>query len=247
MIHKKEIFSSKISFVTTCMNRSYSIKKTLIHNIENLKQFNNIEFVLLNYDSHDDLDSYIKENCQKYIEAGILNYYKLQEKVEFFQRSRAKNIAYKLSNGNIIHNVDAEWLMYSPIVDLIRKNFVNGQEKRTLHIGGRGGGIVNYKKHFIDAGGYDERMNVWGFEDSDLFNRLKIGFGFEHIRTTLLPYADNIKTRRDERNKNIPSKFNTDNYKIHQENMNNKQWIVNKNIEWGKSNVLKNFKEEIKT
>jgi hypothetical protein len=246
MIHKKPEHQNKISMITTCMNRAHSIKKTLIHNINNLIDYkDSLEFVLINYDSKDDLEEYILNNCQQYIDSGLLSYYKLIENVEFFSRSRAKNIGHRLAKGNVVHNADAEWLMYKPIVELINAQFVTGEEKKTLHVGGNGGGIVNYKKHFIEAGGYDERMHEWGFEDSDLFNRLRIGLKFEHVRVPPSPYASNIHTRRPERNVNVPRPFFADNYKIHKENMANKKWVVNTDKPWGSGKLIHNFKEEI--
>jgi hypothetical protein len=236
----------KVSFVTTCMNRAYSIKKTLIHNIKNSARYlDRVEFVLLNYDSKDDLDDYIKKECMQYIDWGILKYYKLTESEEYFHMARAKNIVYKVANNELIHNVDAEWLIYPPIFKLIFNEFKTGDEQKILHIGGYGGGIVNYKKHFLQVNGYDERMFGWGRDDSDFFNRLRYGYEFNLKKVPFHPYAKNITTKLKARDKNLPQECKTDNDKIAKNNIQLKNWIVNQDYPWGKANLLLNFSQNI--
>jgi len=235
----------KLTSVTTCMNRMESIKKTLVHNINACKN-PNVDFVLLNYGSKDKLDHYINSSCMEYIRNGKLKYYKVLDDIQFFHHARAKNIAYKVASGNVIFNSDAEWFSHEPLFELAFKEFKTGEEKKTLHIGGRGGALMNYKKHFEMVNGYNEEMVGWGFEDSDFYNRLRFGFKFDHKRVAFKPYGDIIwraHPRRD--STNIPKELIKDNYAIHRMNIDNGGFVVNKNKPWGSAKLLLNFTEEI--
>jgi hypothetical protein len=245
MIHKRIIQNIKLSSVTTCMNRVESIKQTLIENIKASGHLN-VDFVLLNYGSKDGLEEYIKETCMPYIFSGKLKYYRVLDNIEFFHHARAKNIAYKLSSGNLVFNSDAEWFSYSSLFNLVFEEFKTGEENKTLHIGGRGGALVNYKKHFEMIHGYNEEMVGWGFEDSDFFNRLRYGFNFEHKRTDFSPYGSIIWRAHPKRDStNIPKDLIKWNYKIHKQNIARKKFIANEGNTWGSAKVLLNFKEEI--
>ncbi len=64
----------KISICTTCMDRLAQLKETYIKNIEDNINYPNLEFVLLNYNSKDDLDTWAISDLKPYIDKGIVNY-----------------------------------------------------------------------------------------------------------------------------------------------------------------------------
>jgi hypothetical protein len=114
-----------------------------------------------------------------------------------------------------------------------------------LHIGGRGGGLVNYRQHFLDAGGYNEAMRGWGRDDSDFFNRLRYGFDIELIKTRMQPYAKNLKNKQV-RNANVPTHIQlTDNNKLAKNALVSKRYVANQGIRWGEGLFLKNFIETV--
>ena len=53
----------KISFCTNCMGRTDDLKQTYLQNIEDNKEYPNVEFVLLNYNSKDDIDQLVMAIC----------------------------------------------------------------------------------------------------------------------------------------------------------------------------------------
>jgi predicted glycosyltransferase involved in capsule biosynthesis len=238
-----------LASVTTCMNRSFNIKRTLPYNLESSKNFKNAIFTLVNYGSKDDLDDFVKNNLMDHINNNKLKYVKVLDNIEFFHHARAKNIGIKLSNADIIFNSDAEWFSNASLFELIFEEFTTGQEKKTLHIGGRGGAIVNYKKHIIQVGGYDEDMIGWGFEDSDLFNRFRYGFDFEHKRTSFEPFTHSIREMRRSHpprdSTNVPQDRIRNNRALHKQKMERKIYLANQNKAWGSAKVLINFKEEL--
>ena len=56
----------KLSFLTACMDRLHHLKETYLYNISQSKSISkcDVEFVLLNYNSGDDIDEWVKLNTQ---------------------------------------------------------------------------------------------------------------------------------------------------------------------------------------
>ena len=57
----------KISFYTTCMGRLKHVKRTLPKNIEENKDYDNCEFVILDYNSPDGLANWIVDNFKEHL------------------------------------------------------------------------------------------------------------------------------------------------------------------------------------
>jgi len=168
----------KISFCTICMNRLYHLKETLPKNIEDNINYENIEFVVLNYNSKDDLDCWMKSEMAEYINSGVVKYYRTIEP-NTFQRSHAKNVVSKQATGDIICNVDADNFIGFGFAEYINNAFnINPSiymavdKKNTMR--DCHGRICLLKEDFLTLEGYDESMSGYGFEDYDLWNRLEL-------------------------------------------------------------------------
>ena len=173
----------KISFCITCMNRSEHIKKTLLKNILNNINYPNVEFVLLDYNSKDDLEFWVRGNLDEYIKLGVLKYYQTREP-KYFHASKAKNMAHRFATGNIVCNLDADNFTGKDFAYFI--NYVLNKKPKSIGscMGytysekffdnfGIGGRIFLFKKYFDLIGGYDESFNGWNYEDSDFVTRSK--------------------------------------------------------------------------
>ena len=69
----------QISFCITCMNRLKHLQETLEKNIDNFL-VDEVEFVVLDYNSQDGLEEWIAQSMMKYIGDGcILVYYRTTE------------------------------------------------------------------------------------------------------------------------------------------------------------------------
>ena len=158
----QDIFKYKISFCTVCMNRLHHLKKTLPKNIKDNRSYGNIEFVVLNYNSKDKLDEWIKTEMSEYIANGILKYIVTREP-EHFLRSHSKNIAAKYATGDIVCNVDADNYIGKGFADYIHQKFKENKnsylavdrQTATMDCFGR---ICLLKDDFILLKGYDENM-----------------------------------------------------------------------------------------
>ncbi len=165
-----------ISFCTVCMNRLQHLKQTLHKNIQDNINYQKVEFVLLDYNSSDGLDLYVNNTFGEELRDGRLVCYKTFTPL-YFNRSHSKNLAFRLANGDIICNVDAdnftgkEFACYINEVFNKRQNlFLSTCKAASTDVVGR---ICMRKKDFLLVKGFDERMTCYGFEDLDLINRLE--------------------------------------------------------------------------
>lgn len=144
-----------------------------------------MEFVLLDYNSTDGLEEWVKE-LQYYIDTGILVYYRTEEPLNY-HRTHSRNMAFRLSTGDIVCNLDADNFLGEGFASYILDIFNQGDETFfcTPQYSERDviGRICVRRKHFFTVNGYDETLSGYGLEDIDLYNRLeKVG-----LQQRLLP------------------------------------------------------------
>jgi len=176
------MFKNKISFCTVSMNRLNHIKETILDNIKDNISYKNLEFVLLDYNSDDNLKSWIKSNLSSFIDQGVLKYYRTEEP-KSFHRSHSRNVALKLAKGDIVCNLDADNYLGKEFAHYINYQF-SFKDKIFLTSGkhdGSFGKVCIKKKDFINVQGYDEKFSGWGYEDEDLYKRL-CDYGLERER-----------------------------------------------------------------
>jgi hypothetical protein len=160
----------KISFCTVCMNRLEFLKQTLPKNIENNLDYGNIEFIVFNYNSQDEIDEWINTEMFQYIEQGILKYIKTSQP-EYFLMSHSKNVVSRQASGDIICNVDADNFTGKGFAEFINESFSKDEniylsvDKNTQR--DCCGRICLKKDDFTILRGY-------GYEDYDLRNRLEL-------------------------------------------------------------------------
>lgn len=176
----------KISFCMTCMNRLHHITRTMPVSIKANLSYEKVEFVLLDYNSKDGLEQWVKTNMMEYIESGILVYYQMAEpKPRFFNMTHAKNVAHKLGTGDVLCNLDADNFALEGHADYLMDVFWEYFDEdifvapcRRMRGSGSGAGvwgrICTRKKKFYEVGGYNEVWNRWGGDDHDYNKRLRM-------------------------------------------------------------------------
>lgn len=194
------ITRKKISFCITCMNRLHHLKKTLEKNILENNLFNDVEFLVLDYNSTDGLDEWMKTKMEKYIMSDILVYYKTTDP-KVYNRSHSRNMAFRLSRGELICNLDADNFLgkdfAKKMVEDLSNDF-NSFYTSDCRINDVFGRIVVSRKNFFDTKGYNEHLIGYGFEDVDLFNRL-IKCGVKHLMFSNPDYYNVISHSKLER------------------------------------------------
>jgi hypothetical protein len=171
-----------VAFCTTVKGRLQHLQVTLPTNLADNP--GDAKFIVLDYNSPDGLLDYLKANHQKDIDSGKLVVYSFTEPGPF-KMAHAKNIAHRLGileGAEILCNLDAdnftgpgfeyyiEDMFESQDVYLWAKMIQHGPDKLTRGITGR---IVVSKTAFLNAGGYDEKYNIWSPDDKDFNIRLK--------------------------------------------------------------------------
>jgi hypothetical protein len=170
----------KISFCTVCMNRAIHVKNTLLKNIRDNANYPNIEFVLLDYNSGDDLYTWAKNELQPYIDKGILKYFRTTDPLYFYM-SHSKNMALRLATGEILCSLDAdnytgvgfaEYIntLFNKEEDIFLSPLAIGREKKWWDVQGR---VCLTQDDFYKYRGYDEQVMDYGYEDKDLKTRME--------------------------------------------------------------------------
>jgi hypothetical protein len=263
---KRSIFNPKnkpdeevsISFVTRCMNRLHDLKETLPKNIQDNKNYKNLEFLILDYNSKDGLEEWIKKEMMDQIECGRLNYYRTEEP-EFFCPNHSQNITFKLAQNKLVANVDTDNFThenysqrlnecaypYKDKILIVPDNFLLPNSTLLL-LKGR---FCLYKSDIESLRGFDEDLDDgFGNDDVNFVFRCFLR-GFKLIRYEKHFSDDRIDTPDDQKvlyikNKNFEymKRFNGS---ITWEKLKTGTTIVNKNRHWGKATLIKNFKEKI--
>jgi len=226
------------------MNRTEHLKQTYPTNLDDHVE-RDVEFVLLNYNSQDELNDWVREDLQQYIDSGILNYYHTVEP-EFWDMSHAKNVAHRLGQSDVLCNLDADNFIgdgfYDCIIDLVWEKDDQFIRKRG---NGKGGRVALKRKHFYAVGGYDEKFCLgWGHEDMDMNSRL-LRYGLNRVKPVdfeIIHHKKSLRTKYS-REKNM-----WDSRDIHKEILtdNDEEGLVVANSDkvFGKAIVFKNFDYE---
>ena len=163
-----------LTFCITCMNRLRHLQKTLLENIKDNDLAEDIEFLILDYNSSDGLEDWVKQNFIKHINSGLLVYYR-NITPAIYDRSHSRNMAFKLSNSEIVCNLDADNYSGNGFAFFLMENFKKNNNvfyTSDLSIRDIGGRIAMLKDDFIRVRGYNEIFSGYGFEDVDIVTRL---------------------------------------------------------------------------
>lgn len=231
-----------VSIVTTCMDRCEDLKKTLKPNILSNADYENLQFVVLNYNSKDDMDEFmLGPEIKPYIDSGKVLYIKTKSP-KHYSMSKSRNLAFRQAKDGIVTSVDADNFTGDGFASYLNKMgnlqpqkccFCKG--KRLIH-----GRIGFFKSEFEnELGGYDEKIENYGAEDHDLMARaMCLGY-------TMMWWAGNspsdftkrIKTPRSLITKNFQEKsWKTSEYVNKQyvmEKLKKKDFVANVGVKWG--------------
>lgn len=234
--HKEPKKYYNISICTTCMDRLEDLKQTYIKNIEDNKDYPNIEFVLLNYNSHDDLDTWVYRELDPYDKTGIFCYYHV-DWPKYYSMAHSRNVAFKLATGDIVCSVDGDHFINKGFAAKINE-LANTLGPKTIFVKSEQknrGRIAMFKKDFLDIGGYDEEIKDYGFEDRDLLYRAS-ALGFKVVK-----YGGEYFNLTSDHRRHPVSNYVNKEWKYTQErnalvslyNLYRKKYIANQNKPWG--------------
>lgn len=167
------------------MNRLHQLKQTLMKNLEDTANYSNLEIVLLDYNSQDGMEEWVKTHLMRYIESKRLIYYRTTDP-ESWNPSHSKNLAFKLADGDIICGIWADYYTGKGFPEYVNNCFKTDSNcvltpidfprtrKDYAAPGDVLGKVCVKKVDFLKVRGFDERMDKHGFEDYDFINRLEM-------------------------------------------------------------------------
>ena len=208
----------KISFCITCKGRLHHLQQTLPLNLRNAASYLNAEFVVLDYDSKDGLEQWIKNHFQDEITNGRIRYAKIENKPHFHM-THAKNLAHRVATGEILCNLDADNVIASGFAEWINKQFSANSDiytrphrktllRRKIFHGdqrGLGGRIAIHRDHFFNLRGYDEARDGYGDDDGNLDARAHLS-GLTRVNVPYEMLGSVILHSDEERVKNMDPK-----------------------------------------
>ena len=208
--------------------RMYDLKKIMPHLIEVAKASPPVEIVILDYNSPDDLEEYIKT-----VESSAISYIKYNGR-DYYHMAHARNLSVRCATGEYIMITSADIYPDGMFLDKARQMINDGCI--WMHASQYTGVIVCEREEFISAGGYDERFEFYGPEDTELDARLKrrggkFGFlpnGLLHVIKT--PNSEKVKNYRlplSKREMHQRMKL------IYEENNRAEIMVANQDKEWG--------------
>jgi Sulfotransferase domain/N-terminal domain of galactosyltransferase len=181
-----------IVFCTTVKNRTQHLRETLPRNLaDNPKS----KFVVLDYNTEDDLIEYLCSEHLDEIKRGRLVIYVNRSEPKF-RIAHAKNQAYRcgmMEGADILVMLDADNFAGCGFEDHVRQKFDTApgvsylmpdfarlppqgkryNKEKPTHLGrGFYGRLVIRANDLVKIGGYNEKFDIWGSEDIDLLARL---------------------------------------------------------------------------
>jgi hypothetical protein len=198
--------------------------QTLPQNLQNESNNQNVEFVVLNYDSEDGLSDWIQSTFKSELASGRLVHVH-HTPAPNFKMAHAKNMAHRAGTGEILCNLDADniipkdfssWLLdrfdgnqrlaVSPrrltLMGFFRERWINKILGLPRPADGICGRIAISKDNFLKIGGYDEKFSAWGSDDIDFLLRARdLGVSVKRIPPTF--WGGVLKHGNEERLANL--------------------------------------------
>ncbi len=175
------------------MGRRQHVEATLLKNIQDnlpkTKDDPEVEFILLDYNSKDGLQDWIKNNAalKPFLDNSTLVYAKYPDATHF-HHAHAKNMAHRLATGDVVCNLDADNYTGKDFARYLATEFANGEHVLSHFTfgvmthdpdkNGFFGRISMRREDFLALGGYSETRfkKGWGYEDTDFIMRaMKLG------------------------------------------------------------------------
>ena len=226
-----------ISICIPCMNRLPDMKMSLPNNIGAANASPPVEIVILDYNSKDELSCYI-DQVRKDAPIGdgnSLRYFRYT-KPEYYHNAHARNLVSILAKGDYLVELGSDASLNEESIKTVRR-FIKDYQCEFMYPFGIEGIMVVKRDEFIKAGGYDERMELYGAEDKDLSYRL-IRRGLKHgelpANFVKINYTKRINKVKNYRLPEMSWKeMAAVNYVYLRENIANNAMVANEGKEWG--------------
>ncbi len=197
-----------ISICISSRGRLHHLQRTLRRNIDDNADYPDLEFVLLDYASTDGLGDWVRQEFSAEIASGRLVYYFTSQPTHF-HATHARNLSIRLARGEVVCAVDADnytgrgfaWYVADHVTpdSFLIGCRIDGDRLDPHDDEGCVGRYALYKTTFLDVGGMDEAHVGWGWDDLDLYARLRAkGYRWQTIdprHTRCIAHGDAERSR----------------------------------------------------
>jgi hypothetical protein len=216
---------SKISLVTSCMNRNEFLKLSLL---KSWVLFPFKEIIIVDWSSKEDVSLDLRygmidvgvdsSKCQAFLDAHNIDILKVRDK-KLYNHSEVRNYKVKHSTSDWILCIDADVMLttdFLSTLELTDENvyYINKSLKSDR---GLFGTSLFSRKLYDEVGGFDEEIKYWGSEDSQFYERAdKLGYKPADIRSYTMyhqPHDDKLRVENTPVN-DIYDSLTINNYKI---------------------------------
>ena len=190
-----------VSIIACCMNRHNTLKSVLHHwqKVDNVS-----EIVVVDWSSQPPLRSVVQHVAEADPRIRILRV----EGETNWVLSRAYNLAARASSFDTLIRTDCDYSLDQHFVSahsltaenpqFYAGNYNHARNENEVHLNGA---VYIKRDHFLRIGGYDERIQTYGWDDEDLYTRLvasglkRHNVSYEHV--SHLPHDDAARAQRD--------------------------------------------------
>lgn len=187
----------RIAFCTACHDRAPHVKLTLPDNLKSNADYANAVFVIIDYDSPDDLLDYLKTCHAAEIASGRVVVYSYRNGGEWHM-ARSKNISHRcalLEGADVLVNMDADNYTGHGFAHYIARQYAErgpdmfmwAKMVKGVLVRGINGRIIVTREQFMASGGYNEVYREWARDDRDFNERLcRLGYIPQEIDSRFL-------------------------------------------------------------
>jgi hypothetical protein len=235
----------RLSFCTVCKGRVQHLRQAYRGNIEaGLAEGGDVEYVLLNADSPDDMHEWVMDALREYMRDGVLVYYRATGAIPIYSIPAADNTAMRLATGDAVSNLMADNLITTAYVREVRAILSGERAGRPLACApsqcdrGTTGRASLFKQDFLRLGGYDERMRNWGYQDIDLVRRARAsGMAIRpwtrETAGSVIAHSDAERTRFQQAPSEPPARSDARNKALSGQALGSRQLEANVRQAWG--------------
>jgi len=198
-----------ISIIVSCMNRTQNLLESIASWVDSHKYIDDIIVV----DWSSSIPVFDNKIIKKYLLDQKIKLLRVEDQ-KFYSIAKANNFAFSNAKNNIVLKIDADYkLINSSWLDNIflyknklifdadnKKYFIHGHWSFSESLTGF---LLINKEDFLF---YNENMTGWGYEDTDLYNRVSSSGVFPIIFFNIKDYIKHLDHTEDDRVCNYENK-----------------------------------------
>lgn len=229
-----------ISVCTVCMNRLHDLKEAYPKTLRDNDDYADAEFVLLDYNSSDGMEEWVKDFLRDDVRSGRVRYYRTDTPINFLP-CHSYNVSFRLAKNDIIAKLDADnftgpgylhrlnqLASVGDKIIMVPETFLRVPERMLLR-----GRFAIFRHDLYELGAFDEDMDRgFGFDDVSLVFRCFLA-GFKVMRFESEFVMTRIETTDEDRTKFMDINRESTNMKIATEKLAKMELKANVGRDWG--------------